>query len=304
MYTFLSKVDRFAFVAFVRACAQSGELQRADDWTMKLLKIAQNSTQETSPSKWKEAEDRLMALVVARVAWSPAAELGGAREWLQRLRGASIQPSRPVYGRLLQRYAEADKTAEFEKLLYEMRSARVRPETEAFNYMIKTQAALASRSAPSQHGGRLGEKDGRVQVCARCWNLSHADRVVRADERRQRGGGMAGEDVPVALARARKQRHRVGGQIFRRPETCRRRSHLPSCAGAGRRGRLGRKRRRAAGLRPRGQGRKSRTVALPGEGPRPRHAFTRAEGRQHRNIPLHVWPADPKRRVLWRHAEG
>ncbi|CAE7229672.1 unnamed protein product, partial [Symbiodinium necroappetens] len=88
--TDIEKVDRWALVAFVRACVESGELQIADNWTRKLLKIADSgklqkmgrrrngragAVDSDSASRQKEAEDNLVALVAARATLAKGAEI-------------------------------------------------------------------------------------------------------------------------------------------------------------------------------------------------------------------------------------
>ncbi|CAE7258139.1 unnamed protein product [Symbiodinium sp. CCMP2592] len=160
--TEIEKVDRWALVAFVRACVESGELQTADNWTMKLLKIADRgklagAVDSASASRQKEAEDNLLASVAARATLAKGAEIEGVRRWLHRMQRAGIQPSWPVYDRLLQGYAEADKSKDFEELLKEMQAARVRPKAEAFNHLIKAKVDRHSMDAAADWMQRMVE---------------------------------------------------------------------------------------------------------------------------------------------------
>ncbi|CAE7859608.1 unnamed protein product [Symbiodinium microadriaticum] len=170
--TDIEKVDRWALVAFVRACVESGELQIADNWTRKLLKIADSGklqkmgrrrkgragvVDSDSASRQKEAEDNLVALVAARATLAKGAEIEGVRRWLHRMQRVGIQPSWPVYGRLLQGYAEADKSKDFEELLKEMQAVRVRPRAEAFNHLIKAKVDRHSMDAAADWMQRMAE---------------------------------------------------------------------------------------------------------------------------------------------------
>ncbi|CAE6912334.1 unnamed protein product [Symbiodinium sp. CCMP2456] len=164
--TEIEKVDRWALVAFVRACVQSGELQTADNWTTKLLKIADSgnlhlaragAVDSDSASRQKEAEDNLVALIAARATLAQGAEIQGVRRWLHRMQRVGIQPSWPVYGRLLQGYAEADRSEDFEELLKEMQAVRVRPKPEAFNHLIKAKVDRHSMDAAADWMQRMAE---------------------------------------------------------------------------------------------------------------------------------------------------
>ncbi|CAE7915243.1 unnamed protein product [Symbiodinium sp. KB8] len=157
--TVLRKVDRWALVAFVRACVESGELQIADNWTRKLLKIADSGklhlarprtqvedvsfppcragvVDSDSASRQKEAEDNLVALVAARATLAKGAEIEGGS----------------IYSRLW-----ADKSKDFEELLKEMQAVRVRPRAEAFNHLIKAKVDRHSMDAAADWMQRMAE---------------------------------------------------------------------------------------------------------------------------------------------------
>eukprot|EP00439_Symbiodinium_sp_Y106_P043635 s3921_g5.t1 len=110
------KVDRWALVAFVRACVESGELQTASKVSREDVATPPpcraGAVDSYSASRQKEAEDSLLALVAARATLAKGAELEGVRRWLHRMQRAGIQPRWPVYGRLLQSYAEVAAVVE------------------------------------------------------------------------------------------------------------------------------------------------------------------------------------------------
>eukprot|EP00439_Symbiodinium_sp_Y106_P046188 s3921_g5.t2 len=114
--TEIEKVDRWALVAFVRACVESGELQTASKVSREDVATPPpcraGAVDSYSASRQKEAEDSLLALVAARATLAKGAELEGVRRWLHRMQRAGIQPRWPVYGRLLQSYAEVAAVVE------------------------------------------------------------------------------------------------------------------------------------------------------------------------------------------------